>query len=146
MRLIDADALDFKFDRRCFSEEDENYIRGVDEAIGVVKNAPTINPDDLVKHGEWEKVRKENIWGDFVPVPGSGLAGDLGKSCLAGSGRKRRSVFSGRRDQCDGSDALSLLWDASGRHWDGLDGDSQRQRAICLRSSNPGGHCDCSAF
>lgn len=53
-RLIDADALDFEFDRRCFSEEDENYIRGVDEAIGVVKNAPTINPDDLVKHGEWE--------------------------------------------------------------------------------------------
>lgn len=53
MRLIDADALDFKFDRRCFSEEDENYVRGVDEAIGVVKNAPTINPDDLVKHGEW---------------------------------------------------------------------------------------------
>lgn len=52
-RLIDADALDFKFDRRCFSEEDENYVRGVDEAIGVVKNAPTINPDDLVKHGEW---------------------------------------------------------------------------------------------
>lgn len=53
MRLIDADALDFEFDRRCFSEEDENYVRGVDEAIGVVKNAPTINPDDLVKHGEW---------------------------------------------------------------------------------------------
>ena len=67
-RLIDADALDFEFDRRCFSEEDENYVRGVDEAIGVVKNAPTINPDDLVKHGEWEEVRKENIWGDFVPV------------------------------------------------------------------------------
>lgn len=44
MRLVDADALDFKFDRRCFSEEDENYVRGVDEAIGVVENAPTIDP------------------------------------------------------------------------------------------------------
>ena len=44
MRLIDADALDFEFDRRCFSEEDENYVRGVDEAIGVVENAPTIDP------------------------------------------------------------------------------------------------------
>ena len=44
MRLIDADALDFEFDRRCFSEEDENYVRGVDEAIGVVENAPTVDP------------------------------------------------------------------------------------------------------
>ena len=44
MRLIDAEALDFEFDRRCFSEEDENYVRGVDEAIGVVENAPTVDP------------------------------------------------------------------------------------------------------
>ena len=44
MRLIDADALDFEFDRRCFSEEDENYVSGVDEAIGVVENAPTVDP------------------------------------------------------------------------------------------------------
>lgn len=41
-RIIDADKLDFSFDRRCFSEKDEGYVRGADDAIGVVKNAPTI--------------------------------------------------------------------------------------------------------
>ncbi|MBC8612093.1 DUF551 domain-containing protein [Massilimaliae timonensis] len=61
MRLIDADALDFEFDRRCFSEEDENYVRGVDEAIGVVKNAPTINP------GEWISV-KDRLPEPFISV------------------------------------------------------------------------------
>lgn len=44
MRLIDADNLDFTFDRRCFSEGDTQYVRGVDDAIGVVNNAPTIDP------------------------------------------------------------------------------------------------------
>lgn len=44
MRLIDADALDFGFDRRVFGEDDENYIRGADDAIGVVMAAPTIDP------------------------------------------------------------------------------------------------------
>lgn len=44
MRLIDADNLDFTFDRRCFSQGDTQYVRGVDDAIGVVNNAPTIDP------------------------------------------------------------------------------------------------------
>lgn len=44
MRLIDADLLDFDFDRRVFGEADENYVRGADDAIGVVQNAPTIDP------------------------------------------------------------------------------------------------------
>lgn len=44
MELIDRDALDFSFDRRCFSEGDEQYVRGVDDAIGVVTNATTVDP------------------------------------------------------------------------------------------------------
>ena len=44
---------------------EKDYIHAIYDRI---QNAPTINPDDLVKHGEWEEVRKENIWGDFVPV------------------------------------------------------------------------------
>lgn len=44
MRLIDADALDFSFDRRVFGEADENYVRGADDAVGVVERAPTIDP------------------------------------------------------------------------------------------------------
>lgn len=44
MRLIDADNLDFTFDRRCFSEGDTQYVRGVDDAIGVINNAPIIDP------------------------------------------------------------------------------------------------------
>lgn len=52
MRLIDADALDFSFDRRIFGEADENYVRGADDAIGVVQNAPTIEAA-LVRHGRW---------------------------------------------------------------------------------------------
>ena len=43
MRLIDADNLDFTFDRRCFSDGDTQYVRGVDDAIGVVNSAPTID-------------------------------------------------------------------------------------------------------
>ena len=48
-RLIDADNLDFTFDRRCFSEGDEQYVRGVDDAIGVVNNAPTISAVPVVR-------------------------------------------------------------------------------------------------
>lgn len=47
MRLIDANKLDFSFDRRIFGEADENYARGADDAIGVVNAAPTINPESL---------------------------------------------------------------------------------------------------
>ena len=43
MRLIDADNLDFTFDRRCFSDGDTQYVRGADDAIWVVNNAPTID-------------------------------------------------------------------------------------------------------
>ena len=49
MRLIDADNLDFTFDRRCFSEGDTQYVRGVDDAIGVVNNAPTIDAVPVVR-------------------------------------------------------------------------------------------------
>lgn len=48
-RLIDADNLDFTFDRRCFSEGDTQYVRGVDDAIGVVNNAPTIDAVPVVR-------------------------------------------------------------------------------------------------
>lgn len=48
-RLIDADNLDFTFDRRCFSEGDTQYVRGVDDAIGVVNNAPTISAVPVVR-------------------------------------------------------------------------------------------------
>ena len=49
MRLIDADALDFTFDRRCFSAGDEQYVRGVDDAIGVINNAPTVDAVSVVR-------------------------------------------------------------------------------------------------
>lgn len=49
MRLIDADNLDFTFDRRCFSQGDTQYVRGVDDAIGVVNNAPTIDAVPVVR-------------------------------------------------------------------------------------------------
>ena len=49
MRLIDANALDFTFDRRCFSEGDEQYIRGVDDAIGVINSAPTVDAEFVVR-------------------------------------------------------------------------------------------------
>ena len=49
MRLIDADNLNFTFDRCCFSEEDEQYVQGVDDAIGVVNNAPTIDAVPVVR-------------------------------------------------------------------------------------------------
>lgn len=48
-RLIDADNLDFTFDRRCFSEGDTQYVRGADDAIGVVNNAPTIDAVPVVR-------------------------------------------------------------------------------------------------
>ena len=48
-RLIDADNLDFTFDRRCFSECDTQYVRGADDAIGVVNNAPTIDAVPVVR-------------------------------------------------------------------------------------------------
>lgn len=52
MRLIDADALDFTFDRRCFSAGDEQYVRGVDDAIGVINNAPTVDAVSVVRYRE----------------------------------------------------------------------------------------------
>ena len=60
MDLIDRRALDFSFDRRCFSECDEQYVRGVDDAINVVTNAPTISVEHVVycrecKHGRESK-------------------------------------------------------------------------------------------
>ena len=42
-RLIDANALDFNFDRRCFSDEDVAWTNGADAAIAVVENAPTVD-------------------------------------------------------------------------------------------------------
>lgn len=48
-RLIDADNLDFTFDRRCFSEGDTQYVRGADDAIEVVNNAPTIDAVPVVR-------------------------------------------------------------------------------------------------
>lgn len=53
MRLIDADALDFTFDRRCFSAGDEQYVRGVDDAIGVINNAPTVDAVSVVRCREF---------------------------------------------------------------------------------------------
>ena len=49
MRLIDVDNLDFTFDRRCFSEGDTQYARGVDDAIEVINNAPTISAVPVVR-------------------------------------------------------------------------------------------------
>lgn len=49
MELIDRASLDFSFDRRCFSEGDEQYVRGADDAIGVVKNAPAIDAVPVVR-------------------------------------------------------------------------------------------------
>ena len=49
MRLIDVDNLDFTFDRRCFSEGDTQYARGVDDAIEVIHNAPTISAVPVVR-------------------------------------------------------------------------------------------------
>lgn len=48
MKLIDVDNLDFTFDRRCFSEGDTQYARGVDDAIEVINNAPIIDPIHIV--------------------------------------------------------------------------------------------------
>lgn len=53
MRLIDADKLNFSFDRRVFGEVDENYIRGADDAISVVNNAKTVEDVAPVSHGKW---------------------------------------------------------------------------------------------
>nr|DAV91288.1 MAG TPA: hypothetical protein [Caudoviricetes sp.] len=49
MDLIDRASLDFSFDRRCFSEGDEQYVRGADDAIGVVINAPAIDAVPVVR-------------------------------------------------------------------------------------------------
>ena len=49
MRLIDVDNLDFTFDRRCFSEGDTQYAPGVDDAIEVINNAPTISAVPVVR-------------------------------------------------------------------------------------------------
>ena len=53
MRLIDADKLDFSFDRKALSEYESGWTDGADAAIAVVKNAPTIDAEP-VKHGQWE--------------------------------------------------------------------------------------------
>ena len=42
-------ALAFTFDRRCFSAGDEQYVRGVDDAIGVINNAPTVDAVSVVR-------------------------------------------------------------------------------------------------
>ena len=65
MELIDRASLDFSFDRRCFSEENEGYVRGADDAIGVVMNAPII---DLV-HAAGGCYCKECIYKDDTPCP-----------------------------------------------------------------------------
>lgn len=52
-RLIDANALDFNYDRRCFSEIEEGFIRGIDEAMEIIKNAPTVEAKPVV-HAHWE--------------------------------------------------------------------------------------------
>ena len=49
MRLIDADDLDFTFDRRFYSRGDEQYVRGVDDAINVVRGAPTFEAVPVVQ-------------------------------------------------------------------------------------------------
>lgn len=57
-RLIDADNLDFTFDRCCFSEGDTQYVRGADDAIGVVNNAPTIDAVPVVRCRECKFYRE----------------------------------------------------------------------------------------
>jgi hypothetical protein len=84
MRLIDADALDFTFDRRCFSAGDEQYVRGVDDAIGVINNAPTVDAVSVVRCRECESydengdcisldlligIHSDTINYDFCPDP-----------------------------------------------------------------------------
>ena len=84
MRLIDADNLDFTFDRRCFSEGDEQYARGVDDAVGVVNKAPTIDAVPVVRCRECENydengycisldlligIHSDTINYDFFPDP-----------------------------------------------------------------------------
>lgn len=83
-RLIDADNLDFTFDRRCFSEGDTQYVRGADDAIGVVNNAPTIDAVPVVRCRECENygkigdcqsldllicIHSDTINNDFFPDP-----------------------------------------------------------------------------
>ena len=58
MDLIDRASLDFSFDRRCFSEGDEQYVRGADDAIGVVINAPAIDAVPVVRCRECKYARK----------------------------------------------------------------------------------------
>jgi len=70
-RLIDADNLDFTFDRRCFSEGDTQYVRGADDAIGVVNNAPTIDAVPVVRcarcrHGEAFKTFPGGIFCPYI--------------------------------------------------------------------------------
>lgn len=72
-RLIDADNLDFTFDRRCFSEGDTQYVRGADDAIGVVNNAPTIDAVPVVRcrecdnHSEVDGQHYCKFWRMYCP-------------------------------------------------------------------------------
>lgn len=65
-RLIDADNLDFTFDRRCFSEGDTQYVRGADDAIGVVNNAPTIDAVPVVRCRECKYYKPEEYFSPCV--------------------------------------------------------------------------------
>ena len=49
MRLIDADALDFSFDRRIFGEADEHYTRGADGAISIVNSAQMVDAIEVIR-------------------------------------------------------------------------------------------------
>lgn len=61
MRLIDADKLDFSFDRRVFSDYDEGWTNGADAAIDVVNSAPAVDAARMIEmlHAELEQVKLE---------------------------------------------------------------------------------------
>ena len=67
MRLVNIQNLTLDYSGLA-KIEPHNYLEICRYFANQIMELPTINPDDLVKHGEWEEVRKENIWGDFVPV------------------------------------------------------------------------------
>ena len=65
MRLIDADALKERVNRTidyAIDEFDKGYNIGIQKAVAIIDNAPTVNPEKPIFSEVWYQERPQGEW------------------------------------------------------------------------------------
>ena len=77
MRLIDADALKERVNRTidyAIDEFDKGYNIGIQKAVAIIDNAPTVNPEKPIFSEVWYQERPQGEWIEMSDIYGKYFA------------------------------------------------------------------------